>query len=289
MLARGCRVRALARDTARAARVLGGQVELVAGDLADTAALEQLVSDSTAVIHAAGAVRGASAADFDRVNVDGTAAILDAMTNISATPTLVLVSSLAAREPQLSWYAHSKRAAEELVQARAGADWLIVRPPAVYGPGDREMLPLFRAMQRGWVPVPGDPKSRFSLVHVSDLVRAIADCLEAPSARRATFTPCDGRPRGYDWAEVAGIAGEVCGRRVRVTRVPAPLLDAVAASNLALSRALGRQPMLTPPKLRELRHPDWVVDNSEITRACGWQPAIGLREGLADLLGVPLG
>jgi nucleoside-diphosphate-sugar epimerase len=235
------------------------------------------------VVHLAGAVRGSGPADFDRVNVDGTARLLAAISEQPSPPRLLLVSSLAAREPDLSWYAASKRAAEDLLQDQRQLDWTILRPPAVYGPGDREMLPVFRAMARGIAPVPGDTRARISLIHVADLVTAIIRCLASGNTRHQTLSLCDGREAGYDWQAMADLVAAIWQRRVRLWQVPHWLLDAVAWSNLASARLTRRAPMLTPAKLRELRHPDWVVDNQAITAATGWTPEIDLRKGLEAL------
>jgi len=271
------------RDTARARHLADRGITLVEGDLGDTAALRQLVGECAAVIHLAGAVRGNCLRDFERVNVDGTAALLAAVSAQAAPARLLLVSSLAAREPELSWYAASKRAAEDLLRQCPQLDWVILRPPAVYGPGDREMLPVFQAMARGIAPVPGALSARVSLIHVSDLVAATIRCLESAAARHQTLTPCDGREGGYDWQAMADLVANVWQRRVRLWQVPRWLLDTVAWANLASARLTGRAPMLTPPKLRELRHGDWVVDNRAITAATGWTPEIDLREGLEAL------
>lgn len=236
------------------------------------------------MIHAAGVVRGGSRRAFNAVNVDGTAAVIDAVKRRRHPPRLLLISSLAAREPQLSWYAGSKRAAEQLLEGEDALDWVIIRPPAVYGPGDRELLPVFRLMARGLATVPGSPDARISLIHVDDLVAAIEACLESGPAAHRTLTPCDGKTGGYDWNELAAIVGSVASQRVRIWSVPTPLLDSVARLNLLLGKATGRAPMLTPPKLRELRHPDWVVDNQVMTAVTGWRPKVGLRQGLAELL-----
>ena len=147
----------MARTPGRAQHLASQGVSLVEGDLDDNAALQQLVSGAAAVIHAAGAVRGSSQQDFDHINVTGTAHLLAAITAQAEPPRLLLLSSLAAREPGLSWYAASKRAGEALLGSHPDLDWLVLRPPAVYGPGDREMLPVFEAMARGIAPVPGDP------------------------------------------------------------------------------------------------------------------------------------
>jgi 2-alkyl-3-oxoalkanoate reductase len=255
----------------------------VEGDLGNAAALQQLVADCAAVVHGAGAVRGNSQADFDRVNVAGTAALLAAINAQQHPPLTILLSSLAAREPQLSWYAHSKREGERLLAQYTHLDQVILRPPAVYGPGDKEMLPIFQWMHRGIALVPGALEARTSLIHVSDLVDAIIACLQSEGANRQTLSLCDGKHQGYSWRELAAIAAQHWSRRVRLWCVPHWLLDGVAALNSRIAAVTGRAPMLTPPKLRELRHPDWVVDNDAITTATGWTPRVGLREGLEQL------
>lgn len=284
LLAEGYPVRALVRDTARAADLAASGVTLVPGDLDDRDALRVLLDECDVVIHLAGAVRGNSQQAFDRTNVRGTQNLLEALAARDDLPGLLLVSSLAAREPELSWYARSKYQAEQcLRQGPADLDWGIIRPPAVYGPGDKEMLPVFLWMARGIAPVPGDPAARVSLIHVEDLAGAIVASLRLPGLQRRTFTLHDGTPGGYDWDEMAATAGAVWRRKVRLVRLPGPLLDVLARANLALSRMLGYAPMLTPAKLRELRHPDWVVNNDDITAATGWRPQIPLSKGLEEL------
>ncbi|MEM8659457.1 MAG: NAD-dependent epimerase/dehydratase family protein, partial [Pseudomonadota bacterium] len=190
---------------------------------------------------------------------------------------------LAAREPDLSWYAASKAASEAILRAETGIPWLIIRPPAVYGPGDREMLPIFQAMEKGIAPVPGAVTQRTSLIHISDLVKAMIASLQSDIAVHQVFSLCDGRENGYSWTEMADIAAVVYGRKVRLWRVPAWLLNSIATLNVQLARLSKRAPMLTPAKLRELRHPDWVVDNRLITQLTGWTPCIGLEQGLISL------
>ena len=280
----GYPVSALVRNPDLAADLAASGVTLVAGDLDNGDALRALLDNCDVVIHLAGAVRGSSQASFDHTNVRGTQNLLEALATRKELPGLLLVSSLAAREPGLSWYARSKYLAEQcLHNGPADLDWAIIRPPAVYGPGDKEMLPVFLWMARGIAPVPGDPAARVSLIHVEDLSSAIIACLRLPRLQHQTFTLDDGTPGGYDWNEMAAIAGSVWQRKVRLVRLPGPLLDMLASTNLALSRALTYAPMLTPGKLRELRHTNWVANNAEITAITGWRPTIQLSKGLEEL------
>lgn len=281
------RVRTLTRSPDSAAPLIPLGVETVLGHLHDRQALAQLVAGSQAIVHCAGAVRGSSLEQFRRINSEGTQNLLVARAGHAPSAQFLLISSLAAREPHLSWYARSKREAEELVADSAG-HWCVLRPPAVYGPGDVEMKTVFDLMKRGIALVPGEPTARHSLIHVDDLVTAIGECLKVEATRSKVLTACDGKTDGYDWLELAAIAAEIYRRPVRLLRPPGVLLDAVATVNLSLARLTGRAPMLTPGKLRELRFDNWVVDNSEITACTGWTPKIGLREGLPTVGGSAL-
>ena len=134
-------------------------VDWVLGDLGSRDALEWLVDGADAVVHVAGTISAPTAAGFDKGNVEGTLAMLAAAT-AGGVQRFVHVSSLAAREPKLSLYGASKAKAEELVHS-SGLDWAIVRPPAVYGPGDKETLELFRICLLYTSPSPRDrQKSR---------------------------------------------------------------------------------------------------------------------------------
>lgn len=274
-------VRALVRNPDRTGSLAALGVAVVKGDLSNRAALENLVAGAGAVVHCAGAVRGIDRSDFDPVNAIGVANLADIAAAQPGPPRFVSLSSLAAREPQLSPYAASKRAGEQALAAAAGTmPWLALRPPAVYGPGDREMLPLLRWLMRGLAPVMGSAEARLSLLYVDDLIAALVCCLGAPDLPRGVFELHDGHPRGYSWAEIVDQAAAVRGRRVRALQIPDSLLRGLAGLSLNWARLSGRPPMLSPGKYRELTHPDWVCDNQAFSRASGWQPSVQFQEGL---------
>lgn len=280
----GHRVRALVRNPRRAAGLLDRDVELVAGDLASPSALARLVAGCDAVIHCAGTVRGRGYGDFAPANVAGVEQVLAALRAQPETRLLAL-SSLAAREPDLSPYAASKRAGEQVLLAHGEQiPWTILRPPAVYGPGDRELLPLFRLMALGLAPVPGRLCDRVSLLYVEDLIAAVVTWVRAAAPPKGIFTLGDPSEAGYSWAEIIAVASQVCGRRVRPLPVPRMALDVAARVNWWSAAALGYAPMLTPAKVRELRHPDWVCSWRELAAALDWQPRVALAEGLRRTL-----
>ena len=284
----GYRVRALVRSVERAGCLPAGGIDLTPGSLEDSGSLESLTRGADAVVHCAGAVRGATQKQFDRVNAEGVMRLLQVLESQDTPPRLLALSSLAAREPQLSFYAASKYQGEQvLVNEARRVAWDVLRPPAVYGPGDREMLPLFTAMARGIAPVPGALHARFSLLYVDDLAAAVLAWIVSGHAGNGIYTLDDGREGGYDWRDVAAIVGQLCRRRVHLLRVPAWALDIPARLNRRASRLFGYAPMLTPEKLRELRHADWVCDHAALHAATGWQPRIQLEEGLLKTPGWP--
>ena len=281
LLAENFAVRVLVRRSQDSTLDIFDGAEVVPGDLENQHSLSRLVSGADAVIHCAGKVRGATQAQFDRVNVGGTRNLLRAINNSESGPRLLLISSLAAREPQLSFYAASKQGAEALLESDDhDIAWSIFRPPAVYGPGDREMLPIFRLMARGIAITPGSPAARFSLLNVSDLSSAVIAWLRMDPPQRQIFEIDDGRTTGYNWYDVRDVVEELCGRKIRVIRAAKWWLDLPAWMNGRIGAVFGTSPMLTTQKLRELRHQDWVCDNSAFRQAANWRPRISLSAGL---------
>ncbi|MCH8221531.1 MAG: SDR family NAD(P)-dependent oxidoreductase [Proteobacteria bacterium] len=281
LIANNYSMRLLVRNPRKASSRIYSDAEIIRGDLADPDGLQRLVRGADAVIHCAGSVRGATQAEFHRVNVEGTRNLLHAIKACTTSQRLLFISSLAAREPQLSFYAASKHRAEQALKTEgSGIAWTVLRPPAVYGPGDRELLPVFRLMARGLALTPGLPDARFSMLYVDDLGSAVMAWLDSDCVTEEIFTIEDGRAKGYDWHDVGEIVGQLCKRKVRVVRAPSWLLDVPAWVNGRIGTLFGTAPMLTPEKLRELRHPDWVCDSTAFQQVIDWRPKVKLAEGL---------
>jgi UDP-glucose 4-epimerase len=269
---RGIAANALARRE-QAARA---GVEWVRGDLADREALAKLMAGADAVLHIAGVVNTPEAGGFHAGNVAGTEAVVEAA-EAAGVRRFVFVSSLAAREPGLSEYGKSKRHAEEVVQT-SGLDWTIVRPPAIYGPRDREILELFKAAKWGLVPMP--PQGRTSIVHVDDLARlllALVPSRESNSHR--VFEPDDGRMGGWTHAELGRAIGRAVGKSVWTPALPRPVLSAAAWLD---RRVRGSKARLTPDRVGYMCHPDWVSRPDKAPPAELWRAKIATRDGLIE-------
>jgi nucleoside-diphosphate-sugar epimerase len=277
--AMGCRLRLLVRRPPVSGFPDG--VEPVIGSLEESASLSRLVEGADAVVHAAGAIKAIDATVFERVNRDGAAAMAEAAA-AAGVRRFLLISSIAARSPVLSAYAASKRAGESECQSRFRGGLTILRPPVVYGPGDRETLPMFRAAALGIFPVPGPPEARLSFIHVADCAAAVGSALAAAEAPSGVFEIDDGKPGGHGWPEIAVALAAAVGRRVRPIAIPAPLLRLAARAASATARISGRPAMLRPDKINELRHPDWVSRGPLLTEATGWRARFALADGFRD-------
>ena len=268
---RGHQVRALTR---RPQQPRDG-IEWIEGSLEDRGALERLVERSDAILHVAGVINAPSAAAFEAGNVTGTLAMLAAAT-AAGTRRFVHVSSLAAREPRLSSYGASKASAEELVED-SGLDWVIVRPPAVYGPGDGETLELFRMAASGLILLP--PRGRLSLIHVDDLAGLLLTLAESPDPAKRMFEVDDGRPGGWTHREFAAALSEAVGRRAFSFATPGLLLRLGAALDRLMRRDKAK---LTPDRAAYFCHPDWVVSSGSAPPPDLWRPQVATEQGLAD-------
>ena len=240
--------------------------------------LEQLLDGTEAVVHVAGVINAPDAAAFEAGNVAGTAAVIAAAKR-TGTRRFIHVSSLAAREPELSVYGATKARSEELVSS-SGLDWSIVRPPAVYGPGDRETLDLFKMARSGLILLP--PAGRLSLIHVDDLGRLLLRLAASAEASGLLVEPDDGREGGWTHGEFGRAIGEALGRQVLGLATPRPLLDLCAKVDRLVRRGRAK---LTPDRVAYFCHPDWTVDPRRKVPAELWTPQVETRQGLAQTVG----
>ena len=276
MNGRGWRVRALVRKPADASAMAPEGLETVLGDLGDVAALARLAEGVDVTVNCAGLIKARTRNEFDTVNRDGAARLATA-----AKDRVILISSLAAREPGLSDYAASKRAGEAACREVAGDRLTIVRPPVIYGPGDLETLALFRLAKRApLAPTPARPKARLALAHVDDVVSAILDVIERPDLS-GTYGVGGDRPGGYAWSEILDTAWRTLGRAPRFAPIPAWAVSLAAIASEAGGALTGSTPIFTRGKAREMLHDDWTFRPEELAPAA--PPArFSLAAGFAD-------
>jgi len=252
-------------------------VTWVAGALDRPDTLTEMTAGSDAVLHIAGIVNAPNRAAFEAGNAAATSHVVEAARG-AGVARFVHVSSLAAREPHLSDYGWSKAGAEAVVRASA-LDWTIVRPPAVFGPGDTEMLDLFRMARRGVALLP--PGGRMSAIYVEELARLlIALAANNTAGIGATYEVDDGRPDGWPHRDFARAIGRAVGRdRLATLAIPALVLKLGGRLDPLLRRGRAK---LTPDRARYIAHPDWVVASGAEPPAALWRPQTDTDAALAE-------
>lgn len=251
-------------------------VEWVRGALDNPDSLTRLCAGADMALHIAGVVNAPDRAGFEAGNVTGTLAVVEAAKQ-AGTKRFIHVSSLAATQPQLSIYGETKAKAEKIV-ATSGLDWTIIRPPAVYGPGDGEILDLFKMARLGFVTMPPDADGKLSVIHVEDLCRALLALLpEQEDLTARIFEVDDGKPGGWTQASFAKAIGWAIGKRISAVGIPKSLLRFGAMADRLVRRDKAK---LTADRVNYFCHDDWTIDPQKRLPTQLWQAQIDTREGL---------
>ncbi|HEU4758927.1 MAG TPA: NAD-dependent epimerase/dehydratase family protein, partial [Dehalococcoidia bacterium] len=294
LAAAGHTVRVLLRPTSDRSFLAGFPWEEALGDVSDPTSLPAALDGVEAAVHAAGLVKARSAAQFYAVNAGGTRNLLDAVDR--AAPRLhrfVLISSLAAHGPSedgeprpadasarpVTAYGRSKLAAEETLRCWPRADRaVIIRPPVIYGPRDKQLLPFFRLARLRLAPLLAGGRHRVSCVYVEDAARAVAEATtaEAPVGGRAYFID-DGSP--YSWRDLLAAVEQAVGTRALALSTPRWAYSAAALAAELYGLVTRQGVSLTREKVLEMSQPHWVCSHAALQRDLGWSPQVQLEEG----------
>jgi len=256
-------------------------VQWVKGNLGTEDALFDLCTRCTAVVHAAGAIKATNRGAFFKANAVGTLNVASAAQKANVSKFLY-VSSLAAREPELSHYSASKAAGEDILSQRDWSfDWATMRPPGIYGPGDMETLELIKMIKKGFMLVPGSRDNRASWIHVDDLVKAIVILIgNFPSGE--VFDISDGVAGGYSHEQFAMVIGHILGVSPNLITTPGLLIKALGALSGLYARLIGQATIFTYPKSKELLHTDWSAQSTKPNALKTWHPRYTLTTGMEN-------
>jgi dihydroflavonol-4-reductase len=295
LTAAGHRIRALVRPSANRSLIADLPIEWVAGDLDDRDALRSGCNGVDWVVHVAGRVKAPDRETFFHANVTGTRNLLESAAEASADlERFVYVSSLAAGGPvrdgkprteddpdrPITDYGESKLAGEQAVMSFADRFPVVaVRPPAVYGPGDAEILGFFKAVRWHLKPVFGGRPMRLSLVYVSDLVDGLILALTSPTAPGEVFYVADDRL--YSLTELEDMMQEALGNWALRVNIPRPVLTTLAIVAEWAGRVGGFVPSLNRNRVRDFLELDWACTVNKAHRLLGYVPRVRFAEGAA--------
>ncbi len=242
------------------------------------------------VVHAAGGGIARRAEEVYQANTDSTRHLL-ASAKRTAVKRFVLVSSLAAHGPgpmareseparPRSHYGRSKRAAELALERYAGdMEVLALRPPALYGPGEHRMVALFRAAQRGFVPMV-HPRGTLSMLSGRDCGDVLARAATRPGVPSGVYFVSE--PEPYVRSEMARAIGAAVGRTIRVVPVGVGVLRGIGLASQLVSELRGQGALMGVDKVRDASAPHQTCDPSLAMRTFDWAPADDFRTGARE-------
>ncbi len=292
LLAKNYRVEIIARNTSKT-NFLPDGIIVHRCSLLDPSPMREKLADADFFIHIAGLTKARKKQDFYDVNAEAVKIWLETLGKSSPKlKKFVLVSSQAATRPSetpitendapapLTDYGKSKLLGEKYAQQFINRlPIAIVRPPAVYGPRDKDIFFYFKLASKGFLPLVGNPDRKFSAIYVKDLADAIVLAMEHPDSAGETFFVNDGEI--HTWREFATEVGNAIGGRKFKIRLPGAALWGAAAIDETLSFIVRKSALLSFQKVRELLAP-WVADNSKIVKKLGFKPKFDIKSGIQE-------
>lgn len=285
----GATITALIRDPAKKFRLDAAEGRIVVGGFDDLKTLDEACRQQDVVFHVAGAIAARNEEEFLATNRDATARLVAAAER-GGVRRFVLVSSQAAGGPSrpdrptrgddpphpVTQYGRSKLAGETVVRDSA-LQWTIVRPPAVYGPHDREMFRVFQAVSRGLAPVFGDGSQQLSLIYGPDLAAALVAAASTPATIGGVFYAA--HPQFVTSRQLVDTIARVADRRPLVLPIPVAVGRLALRVTGAVARWANRVTVLTADKANELFQPAWLCDPGQLNAATGWHAQHDLEAG----------
>ena len=294
LLESGYPVRALVRHTSNLVNLEGLDVELVYGDLNDFDSLLKAVDGVAAVINNGGLTKAIDPDMFYKVNADGTENILKAA--LKANPGLekfVQVSSAAASGPSasktplseenpprpLTVYGKSKLEGERRVlNYKEKIPVIILRPSAIYGPRDNEMLSFFKAVKFGIKPTFGMGECYINFTFVKDFARAVVKSIESDVQSGEIYFVTE--KRIYSYSEAGDIISEVMGKKAIDIHIPACVLKFAGWVSEKIAENRKKAAIFTSEKAKEISRTYWLVASDKIERDMGFVAPTSFREGV---------
>jgi len=286
---------ALVRDVNNLKWLKGLKINPLHGDLQN---IPQLPSDLDYVFHIAGFTKARKSADYYTVNQEGTASFFKTLRTSKCSPKrIIYMSSLAAAGPcsidnplgesctpsPITPYGESKLAGEkEVLKYKDEFPVVIIRVGPVFGPRDRDFLPLFRMIKQGFFPAFGKISRKVSLCYVKDLVKALILCMQKELNNPEIFHIAD--PRPYTWDEFSRAAGEVLGKKSTQVKIPLPVIYIAAFWSEMIGKLKKKPSIFTRDKYQDMKQEAWMTTTSHAQNVLGFSPDFTLTQALQETI-----
>ncbi|HEX9974004.1 MAG TPA: NAD(P)-dependent oxidoreductase [bacterium] len=271
-------------------------VEFAYGDITDFQSLYSIISNVDYVYHLGGTLRAKRADDFFKINVEGTKNLLEVCKQKNVKlKRFIYVSSQAAAGPSqdgiplteadsanpVSLYGTSKLKAEQVVfDYSKYLPVTIIRPPAVYGPRDDDILQFFKYVKLGVKPVIGNPHKNVAVIYIYDLIRGVVLAAEHPDAENELFFMAD--RNDYTWKDVYDTIARVMNKKAIMICMPTPIVSMMAAINETGARLFNRTAIFNHDKTDEMKQRYWLVDCSKAEQKLGFTAQTTLEQGFKE-------
>lgn len=272
------------------------KLDIKYADLSDVESIKAILASEDIIIHNAGLTKSLSNTEYYKVNVEITKNVLEAAkAKLPKLERFVYIGSQAAAGPNpsaqaideisppvpITPYGKSKLEAEGIVmQYSRFFPITILRPSAVFGPKDKDILFYFKSISFGFMPFLGKHDPLVSLIYVEDLARAIVLAADHPKAANQIFFISDGK--FYRWSVVADTIAQILKKKCLRIRIPIPALNIIGALYEFQSKVFKTKPLLNRYKIDELSQKYWVCSSNKIFETLGFKPAYSLEEALSE-------
>ena len=300
LVAQGHEVCALMRPSASAEFLKGTPFTRITGDILDLDSLKRATEGMDAVFHLAGLTAARSREEYFKFNAEGTKNLAEAASRAGTVKRFIYVSSLAASGPSIglapktetdpihpvSMYGESKLRGELYLDEMKGKlPFIVIRPPMVYGPRDRNVYLFFKSIQKSWMPVLPSRSTTghkyYSAIHVDDLIQVLVNtlsCSDEPFAKGERFHVSDGQIYTYERI-MKLISDELKVKPIKV-RIPGSLVSALAAGGTIAGKLLNRSLPLNRDKLNELNSDYWICSSEKAFAQLSYKPKYTLETGV---------
>ncbi len=292
----GYKVRCLVRKNSRLDFITQFGPEFYFGDVTDPSTLEKALEGVDGVVHGAGLTKAINVSDYYRVNEDGTRNLFYACRKFNhSLDKIVHLGSLAAIGPSfdnkpvteesppnpISDYGRSKLAGQGIAESHTKSlPVTVLILPAVYGPMDKEFLLYFKILKIGLMPFIGCKTRSISLVHASDVAKAVLLCLENKKSKGRAFLLSDNEI--HTWQSFADAISRVIGKKPRPIHIPEMAVQTIARVAQSVARIIRRPTILNTQKVNEMLQDSWTCSSKRIRDELGFYNDYTLEQGIKE-------